>query len=177
MKIVMVLLVWMSCSWAIQTSEKLFECTKIFEERKGELLVELERIDEQRQALDALKIATDELLRKKEAALTAKEAEVDAKLADLNATEANIKAMLEANEKVLEAIREAKMSKVTQTYAKMKAGAAAQILDGMPEADAANILMALKPAVMGKILAKMPSAKASQITLLLAEDDANTTRP
>ena len=29
---------------ALQTSEKLFDCTKIFEERKAELLVELERI-------------------------------------------------------------------------------------------------------------------------------------
>jgi hypothetical protein len=46
---------------------KSYECTKIFEDRKNELLVELERIDEQKQSLDSLKRATEELLRKKEA--------------------------------------------------------------------------------------------------------------
>jgi hypothetical protein len=51
--------------FSLQTSEKLFECTQIFKERKSELLVELERIDEQKQALSALKIATEELLKKK----------------------------------------------------------------------------------------------------------------
>lgn len=40
---------------ALQTSDRLFECTEIFKERKSELLVELERIDEQKQALSALK--------------------------------------------------------------------------------------------------------------------------
>jgi len=37
---------------ALETSEKLFECTEIFKARKSELLVELERIDEQKQADD-----------------------------------------------------------------------------------------------------------------------------
>ena len=45
--------------------DKIFECTKIFKERKSELLVELERIDEEKQALEALKTATEELLKKK----------------------------------------------------------------------------------------------------------------
>ena len=50
---------------ALQTSDRLFDCTEIFKERKSELLVELERIDEQKQALNALKIATEDLLKRK----------------------------------------------------------------------------------------------------------------
>ena len=50
---------------ALQTSDRLFDCTEIFKERKSELLVELERIDEQKQALSALKVATEDLLKKK----------------------------------------------------------------------------------------------------------------
>ena len=56
-----------SSLFALQTSDKLFECTEIFKARKSELLIELERIDEQKQALDALKSATEELLKQKEA--------------------------------------------------------------------------------------------------------------
>ncbi|MDX1294857.1 MAG: hypothetical protein R3302_01230 [Sulfurimonadaceae bacterium] len=85
MRIVLTALLLCGQLAAIETSEKLFECTKIFEERKGELLVELERIDEQKQALDALKTASDELLSRKEAALIEKEAQVDVKLKDRHA--------------------------------------------------------------------------------------------
>ena len=46
-------------------ASKSYECTKIFEDRKNELLLELERIDEQKQSLDSLKRATEDLLRKK----------------------------------------------------------------------------------------------------------------
>ncbi|MCD6432757.1 MAG: PDP protein, partial [Sulfurimonas sp.] len=66
MKLFLISVFLLSSLGALETSERLFECSEIFKERKGELLVELERIDEQRQALSALKIATEELLRKKE---------------------------------------------------------------------------------------------------------------
>ncbi|MDX9967347.1 MAG: PDP protein, partial [Sulfuricurvum sp.] len=74
---------------------KSYECTKIFEDRKNELLVELERIDEQRQSLDALKRATEYLLRKKEAMIKGKDTKVDQKLAEIKAKEASVKKMLE----------------------------------------------------------------------------------
>jgi len=74
---------------AIERSEKLFECTKIFEARKEELLVELERIDEQRQSLESLKIATDELLNKKAKNLDERESKVEAKLAEIADLKAN----------------------------------------------------------------------------------------
>ena len=147
--------------FAIEKNDKLFECTKIFEDRKNELLVELERIDEQKQALDALKIATEDLLKKKENDLNIREAKIDEKYDDVNKKEASIKSMLEENKKILETIRNTKMDKVSQTYAKMKPGAAAGVISQIDDDTAVKILSSLKPAVVGKILAKMDPLKAS----------------
>lgn len=65
MKYILLIALLYSSLFSMQNSDKLFECTQIFKERKNELLVELERIDEQKQALNALKTATEELLKKK----------------------------------------------------------------------------------------------------------------
>ena len=59
MKFLFIIFIMLTNLFAIQTSDRLFDCTEIFKERKSELLVELERIDEQKQALNAQKIATD----------------------------------------------------------------------------------------------------------------------
>ena len=72
MKIFFITILTLSSLIALETSERLFECTEIFKERKSELLVELERIDEQKQALSALKAATEELLKQKESKLNQK---------------------------------------------------------------------------------------------------------
>ncbi len=159
----------LSSLWALEGTEKLFDCTKIFEERKGELLVELERLDEQRQALEALKTATDELLNKKQKMLTEKEQAVEAKLAEVKQHEAAIAKTLEENKKVLESLNSATMDRVSQTYSKMKAGAAAQILNDMNVSESSKILRALKPKTVGKILSKMEPKKASEITLELTK--------
>jgi flagellar motility protein MotE (MotC chaperone) len=106
-----------SSLFAIQTSDKIFRCTKIFEQRKGELLVELERIDEQKQALSALKTATENLLKTKEAKLNQKEEELNAKLEEIKAKENSIKTMLQENKKVLADLKSTKMSKLAQTDA------------------------------------------------------------
>ena len=50
----------------LQAEGRLFSCNKIFEQRKEELLLELERIDEQQQSIEALKEATNHLLKKRE---------------------------------------------------------------------------------------------------------------
>jgi len=155
--------------FALQTSEKLFECTKIFEERKGELLIELERIDEQKQALDSLKMATDDLLKKKAKKLTQREADLDVRAKEVTERENHIGQMLEEQKKVLAEIKGVKMDKMAQTYSKMKPGASAKILAGMETAEAAKILGALKPATTGKILAKMKSEKAAKITRYLTK--------
>ncbi len=153
---------------ALQTSDRLFDCTEIFKERKSELLIELERIDEQKQALSALKSATEELLIKKENRLNQREEVVDKKLLEITTKEDSIKTMLQRNEEVLKETKSNKMDKIAQTFAKMKAGAAANILSDMDAKEAASILSSLKPKTVGKILTKMDAKKASELTLLLA---------
>jgi flagellar motility protein MotE (MotC chaperone) len=154
---------------ALQTSEKLFECTKIFEERKGELLIELERIDEQRQSLEALKIATDDILKKKQKRLDAQEIEVNAIIADTKKREKNIQTLMNEIKKTLETIKALKMEKVGHVYAKMKSASAASILSSMKVEEAGKILTTLKPKVVGKILAKMDAKKASELTSYITE--------
>lgn len=154
---------------ALETSDRLFECTEIFKQRKSELLVELERIDEQKQALSALKAATEELLKKKENNLEQKEEEVNAKLAEITQKEDSVKKMLEQNETILKDIKSIKMDKIAQTFAKMKPASASNILSGMDSLEAASILSSLKPKTVGKILAKMDPKKASELTLILAK--------
>ena len=169
MKIFLLMMFTLSSLISLQTSDRLFDCTEIFKERKSELLVELERIDEQKQALSALKAATEELLKKKESRLNQKEEEVDAKLLVITAKETNIKKMLSKNELVLKELKSAKMSKIAQTFAKMKAGSASNILSDMDVNEAAAILASLKPKTVGQILTKMDSKKASELTLILAK--------
>ena len=154
---------------ALQTSERLFDCTEIFKERKSELLVELERIDEQKQALSALKIATEELLKQKESKLSQQEEIVNLKLADVKEREKNIKDILAKNEATLKELKSTKMSKISQTFSKMKAASAANILSDMPAQDAVGILNSLKPKVVGKILTKMKAEKASELTQILSK--------
>jgi len=155
--------------YSLQTSDKLFECTEIFKERKSELLVELERIDEQKQALSALKIATEELLKQKESKLSQKEEIVEKRLSEITQKENNIKKMLAKNKQALKEISSVKMTKIAQTFAKMKAGSAANILSDMESKSAINILQALKPKTVGQILTKMDAKKASELTLLLSK--------
>jgi len=167
---VLVLLLLGSCSlFSIETSEKLFECTQIFKERKSELLVELERIDEQKQALATLKAATEELLKQKEQKLGLQETALDKKLQEVTQKEQNITSMLKENRAILEKITKTKMGKIAETFAKMKPAAAASILSDMEDGDAADILGSLKPKTVGKILTKMDPKKASDLTILLSK--------
>ena len=169
MKKILLIVLCYSSLFSLQTSEKLFECTEIFKERKSELLVELERIDEQKQALSALQAATEELLKKKETKLSAQEEIVNKKLADITEKEASIKNMLAKNEEVLKETKELKMSKIAQTFAKMKPASSANILSDMDAKEAVAILQSLKPKTVGKILTKMDAKKASELTLLLTK--------
>jgi len=169
MKILLLFIFTLTSLIALQTSDRLFDCTEIFKERKSELLVELERIDEQKQALSALKIATEELLKKKENRLTQKEEIVDKKLNEISVKEKSVKTMLQNNREILEKTKNLKMDKIAQTFAKMKAAAAAAILSDMDSDEAATILSSLKPKTVGKILTKMDAKKASVLTLLLSK--------
>ncbi len=154
---------------ALETSDKLFECTEIFKARKSELLIELERIDEQKQALSALKAATEELLVKREAKASQDEAAVKTKLSEISSKEESIKKMLQKNEEILKETKAIKMSKMAETFAKMKAANAADVLSKMESQDAAAILSSLKPKTVGTILSKMDGQKASELTLILSK--------
>ncbi len=154
---------------ALETSDKLFECTEIFKARKSELLVELERIDEQKQALGALKTATEELLKKREAKVSQDEEAVEKKLLEISSKEKSVKKMLKRNEEILKEIKDVKMDKMSETFAKMKAASAASVLSEMSPQDAAAILSSLKPKTVGTILSKMDAKKASELTLILSQ--------
>ncbi len=149
-----------------------FECSKIFEERKQELELKLEQIDEQRQAYEALKDATEAMLKRKEDKLKKIAEDLNATRIKLQIQKREIKRLIAKNEKLLKAIKEAKADKVSQTYAKMKASAAAQILSSMKASQAAKIVATLKPKTVGQILAKMDPLKASKITLLLEDNSS-----
>jgi flagellar motility protein MotE (MotC chaperone) len=169
LKLLLLFTLLTSTLFSLQTSDRLFECTEIFKERKSELLVELERIDEQKQALSALKVATEELLKQKGSKLTLKEEQVDEKLAIIMEKEKSIKGMMQRNEAALKELKSTKMSKIAQTFSKMKASSASAILSEMEAKDATMILRSLKPKVVGKIFTKMGTKKASELTQLLSE--------
>jgi len=158
-----------SSVFALETSDRLFDCTEIFKARKSELLIELERIDEQQQALEALKSATEELLKQKEAKVDYAAEVVEVKRKEVMQREANIKVMLQKNEDALSEIKKIKMNKISQTYSKMKPGASAKILSDMNVDEAAKILQSLKPKIVGKILTKMGSKKSAEVTRVLSK--------
>ena len=169
MKILLIVTLLTSYIYALETSDRLFDCTEIFKERKSELLVELERIDEQKQALGALKTATEDLLKKKEVALSQKEEVVESRLVEITKKEKSVKEMLAKNETALKNLKDIKMNKIAQTFAKMKAASAANILSEMGTIEASSILQSLKPKTVGQILTKMDSKKASELTLILSK--------
>jgi flagellar motility protein MotE (MotC chaperone) len=72
--------------------------------------------------------------------------------------------MLDENKKVLDEIKQVKADKVSQTFAKMKPAASAQILSQMSASDASDIMMTLNAKISGQILGKMDPKKASDIT-------------
>lgn len=74
--------------------------------------------------------------------------------------------MIEENEEILREIKQAKDSKIGETYSKMKDSKSALILENLPTKNALEILMALKPQELGKILAKMDPKKAAALTEL-----------
>ena len=154
---------------SLMGSERVYECTKIFEERKAELILELEKIDEKRQTYEAFKSASDELLDKKRQKLAQKEEKIASKLEEIKSREANVKAMLERNQKLLDEINSKKMDALAQTFSKMKAASAASILSSMQLSEAVKILAQQKPKTVGKILSKMDPKKASKISVALAK--------
>jgi flagellar motility protein MotE (MotC chaperone) len=170
MRYLLILFVMVLHLAAVENS-KLYDCTKVFEDRKNELLLQLDQIDEQQQSLSALKIATDNLLKKKTALLKIQEQDVNDKLKLVTQKEKAIKKMLDENKKILASMKKATKDKISQTYSKMKPAAAAGVLSDMNESVAAGILRDLNPKVIGKILTQMSPQKASRLTVMLTHID------
>lgn len=152
-----------------QSAQELLDCNAIFEQRRGEILAEIQRVDEEQQALRALQSAAQNVLDQREAQLKQREANVSAQLKEIAAREEAIRSLLKKNDTILGEIRNATDSKITATYAGMKDSKSAAILEAMPDSQAALILFNLNEKAIAKIFAKMTPDKAATLTKLLAK--------
>jgi flagellar motility protein MotE (MotC chaperone) len=143
------------------------DCTQIFEERKGELLREVEKIDEARQSFEALQAATNTLFDRQQTKLDEQRDDLNATMLKIESKKEEIKSKIEQNEKLLAAIKGATDDKISATYSKMKDSSAAEILEKMSVDEASAILFALEPKRVSKIMEKMEPQKASEVTLRL----------
>lgn len=143
------------------------DCNNIFELRKEELLKELDRIDEQRQILEAFKAQVQASYEKSLAELKGKEASINDTAKKIEAQKNEIAAIKAQNEKILNELKSMGENKVAQSYSKMKDAAAADVLSAMDSVDAASIIYALEPKKIAAIMAKMDSNKASELTKML----------
>ncbi|GAA7154276.1 MotE family protein [Helicobacter pylori] len=160
-----------------EAAQELLQCSAIFESKKAELKDDLRRLSEKEQSLRILQTENTRLLDEKNDLLSKKEKEVEEKLKNLAAKEEafktlqaeekkRLKNLIEENEGILRGIKQAKDSKIGETYSKMKDSKSALILENLPTQNALEILMALKPQELGKILAKMDPKKAAALTEL-----------
>ena len=145
-------------------SAQTVDCTNVFEDRKEELLKEVEKIDEQRQSFEALQAATNSLFDKQKEQLEKERVDLNATLREISLKEENIKKMIEENQKLLKTIDGAKNDKISETYSKMKDSAAAAILEEMSVDESAAVIFTLQAKKVSKIMAKMSPKKASKIT-------------
>ena len=156
-------------------NQKLLDCYKIFEQKRAELEAKAEALLEKQEAFESLKNTYMALMKKKEKELKLKEQELNATLAIIKEKQKKIQELVKKNEEILKAIKEAKLDKLTESYAKMRPKNAAQILEDMKPKDAIEILQRLSPRVLSKILAKMDPAKAAMYTQMLQKDTNEST--
>ncbi|WP_459886296.1 MotE family protein [Caminibacter profundus] len=178
-QVVLMLLLFFSPLLGVD-KQKLLDCYEIFDQKKAELEAEAEKILEQKEALEALKNTYMALIKKKEQKLKLKEQEINASLKKIENEKKRIEELLKENKKILEDIKNAKLDKITQSYAKMRAKNAAEILSKMPEKKALLILQKLQPKVLAKIFSKMDptiAAKLSDSLLKIKENNESTTNP
>lgn len=143
------------------------DCNRIFEERKQEIVFDLDRIDRAKAELQALQEAHARVLGEKEGTLAAREREIGNKLAAIEAERANIEKLLKKNEEVLRQITEVKEGKVVELYTNMKASAAGEVVNNMDPNLAAHILSQLPAKVAADIIARVEPGNAARITTIL----------
>ncbi|MBE2984133.1 5'-nucleosidase [Campylobacter sp. RM9344] len=145
------------------------DCTQIFEARKAEILKEVERIDEERQALEAFRASTQAAYESSMAKLSKKEADINATMRVVDQKRREIDERVAQNEEILKELRTMTTDKVSESYAKMKDQSAADVLSQMSRAQAATIMYALEPKKISTVMAKMEPKVASEITILLTK--------
>ncbi len=153
--------------------DELVICNKIFEERKGELALEIQRLNDKENSLEALREATTKLLNKKNEQLNEQEAGVNKKLADIEAKEKKIESLIAENKKLLEDIEKVKMDKLSNSFSKMKPKSSATILNELDTDEGVKILLNMNPKVISQIFSKMDPKKASELTKKLSEAGKN----
>ncbi|MFP4333718.1 MAG: PDP protein, partial [Campylobacterales bacterium] len=84
MRVLLALLSLATILLSQEDASRVIDCNKIFEERKDELLAEVEKIDEQQQALQALQAATQAVLEKKEQVLTKREEDLNSTMSQMD---------------------------------------------------------------------------------------------
>ena len=169
MKKIVFLLCFMGFFANANEKQKIIDCNIIFEQRKGEILKEIEKIDEQQQALQALQSATQSILDQKETDLKKREENLKKAQEGIALQEENIQKLIKKNEKILKEIREVGKGKVSTTYASMKDSKSAAILEALPNPQAAEILFTLDTKIVSKIMAKMSPQKAAELTQMLVK--------
>lgn len=154
------------------------QCNAIFDSRKEEISLDLQKLQERQNTVNVLSQENAKLLKQRQEKLNAQEAALKEMYKNMkeeenkskNEAEEKLKLAtqtLEQNKKILEQIKGEKDSKLSQSYAKMKDASAAQILSNMDEKDAIDILLSLQAKQMGLILSKMQPDKAAKLTQLL----------
>ena len=153
--------------WILVISTVLYaetiDCTQVFESRKGELLHEVEKIDEARQSFEALQAATNALFEKQKVSLKEKENALAKTKAEVDEKEKKIAMMLEENKKLLDQVQAKKSDKMDETYIKMKDAAAAAIVEKLPVHEGAAMMFGLPAKKVSQIMAKMNPQIASEI--------------
>ncbi len=173
-QVVLMLLLFFSPLFAVD-NQKLIDCYEIFSQKKAELEAQAEQILEQQEALETLKNTYMALMKKKEKELNLKQKEINATLSKIENEKKEIQDLLKKNKQILEAIKEAKLNKLTQSYAKMRPKNAASILENMDDKNALEILSELPARILSKILAAMTPEKAAHFTQLMENDKNEST--
>ncbi len=175
MKIIRLLLLTPLFLFAVD-NQKLIDCYNIFAQKKAELQAQAENILEQQEAFEALKNTYLALIKKKESKLKKMQQELNATKQQIENEKKQIQQLIAKNQQILKAIKEAKLDKLSESYAKMRPKNAAQILSNMPQKDALDILQKLQPKILAKIFAKMDpqtAAKLSEALLNTNSKDKN----
>jgi flagellar motility protein MotE (MotC chaperone) len=155
------------------------DCTQVFEQRKSELIKEIDNIDEARQSFEALKAATNSLFDKQKTKMQSDLKSLKDKEDELNKKQKHIEELIAKNQKLIDAIKGLKNDKITETYTKMKDSAAAAVFENLSTDEASAILFTLPAKKISKVMAKMDPVKASKITVRLRKGppfDANQTK-